>query len=595
MLTLAPPQKRRLKLRDKYQYVPEESTMIQLEKAEPVVETFGGITTMDQIGDALDEFSRLFKVGLASDAEILTLARAFPDNPKYTTAAINIPDEAVMVVGGPASVELIDREGHLITTNALRSAFKKYMDNFRTRNAMVLHSDVQVGWALPAYITKGGLIYKSDVGIKGLFFLCEIRSDTKIAERVREQIKNGKLKSYSIAGSATKVQNMTKGIMPYMQVDEMELAEVTVCEKGVNQGASFDLLKAEQPEQTGKISKEQCGYREATPAELEMDISCGSCVYFNKQDASCDTVVGDIYEDDYCIVYKPENSSPDTMETEEAEGIQIEIHLSKRDDGSVDFTRSFLDLIRKEVNPFRDVKAAKFLGEHPPGQAHLDNPVSGKPMTFDEGGGTGTWADSQLGKYQTYMRQNDPEAFAQRDTPKYWEEFHSALEAGKHPQIHSPQEGGADLSEIDIIEDEKDKWAEEDAYMDAAMKDMFDEQEKWETDNPEQHQAWKKFVADQKAKDSDSSEYNKIEALNHFIKQDEMDQTVGRGVTITPKTKKLAFQPSPAEEAKFLGAGAVAKMGEFVSDSQRQWTLNEEPPSFNWGPYGLQSKSNVGD
>ena len=72
--------------------------------------------------------------------------------------------ESVMVIGGPASVELIDREGHMITNDALSNAFKKYMDNFRTRNAMVLHSDVQVGWALPAYITRGGQIYKSGVG-----------------------------------------------------------------------------------------------------------------------------------------------------------------------------------------------------------------------------------------------------------------------------------------------------------------------------------------------------------------------------------------------------------------------------------------------
>ena len=41
------------------------------------------------------------------------------------------------------SIELVDREGHLITTNALGKAFDKYMENFRTRNAMVLHSDVQ--------------------------------------------------------------------------------------------------------------------------------------------------------------------------------------------------------------------------------------------------------------------------------------------------------------------------------------------------------------------------------------------------------------------------------------------------------------------
>ena len=37
---------------------------------------------------------------------------------------------------------------------------------------------------------------------------------------------------------------MQKGLMPYMQVDDMELAEVTICEKGVNQGAGFDLLKS---------------------------------------------------------------------------------------------------------------------------------------------------------------------------------------------------------------------------------------------------------------------------------------------------------------------------------------------------------------
>ena len=91
-----------------------------------------------------------------------------------------------------------------------------------------------------------------------------------------------------------------------MQVEEMELAEVTVCEKGVNQGASFELLKAEMDEQTGKISKEQCGYREATPAELTANIACGSCIYFNEQENSCETVSGHIEADDFCLLYKIE-------------------------------------------------------------------------------------------------------------------------------------------------------------------------------------------------------------------------------------------------------------------------------------------------
>ena len=206
-----------------------------------------GRTVLKDIDFALDEYKRLYKAGIASPAEMLTLSRAYPDDPTFSRALrkMGVRDDDSLVVGGPASIELVDREGHLITTDALGKAFQKYMSNFRTRNAMVLHSDVQVGWALPAYISKGGQIFKSGVDDKGLFFITELRNDTKIAKKVREQIDEGKLKSYSIAGSATKTQTIQKGLMEVMQVDELELAEVTVCEKGVNQGASFDILKAE--------------------------------------------------------------------------------------------------------------------------------------------------------------------------------------------------------------------------------------------------------------------------------------------------------------------------------------------------------------
>ncbi|HCI72390.1 MAG TPA: hypothetical protein DHV30_18065, partial [Balneola sp.] len=80
---------------------------------------------------------------------------------------------------------------HLITTDALGRAFENYMKSFRTRNAMVLHSDVQVGWALPAYINKSGQIFKSGVNENGLFFITEMRNDTKISDRVKEQINEG--------------------------------------------------------------------------------------------------------------------------------------------------------------------------------------------------------------------------------------------------------------------------------------------------------------------------------------------------------------------------------------------------------------------
>ena len=279
-----------------YQFVSEDAEILSLEKAakRPL--------DVKDISKALDEYKRLYKAGIHSPAELMTLVRAFPENQTYTGAAQKMglfdDDFEPMVVGGPASVELVDREGHLITNNALSKAFDNYMDNFRTRNAMVLHSDVQVGWALPAYISKAGNIYKSGVDPAGLFFITELRDDTRIAKRVMEQIKEGKLKSYSIAGSATKTQNIQKGMQTYMQVDDMELAEVTVCEKGVNQEAAFDILKADG----------------GTPTSTCID---GSCL----------------------------------IKSNHAHDVEYQTTLLIKEDGKVDFLSSFLNLM-KDDNPF---------------------------------------------------------------------------------------------------------------------------------------------------------------------------------------------------------------------------------------------------
>ena len=328
---------------NRYQSVDDASSVMWLEKAE---NSKAGKVTLEDIKDALDEFVKLFKVGLASKAEVATLARAFPNSPEYTEAAkkqSSEEDSDPIVIGGPASVQLVDREGHLITTGALDRAFKNFMKNIRTRNAMVLHSDVQVGWALPAYISKGGQIFKSGVDDRGLFFICELRDDTAIAKKVADQIHKGMLKSYSIAGSATAVTNMTKGLTPYMQVDDMELAEVTVCEKGVNQGASFELLKAELP-QTGKIDKDQCGYRDATAPETKLGINCGHCKYFNADTRTCDVVVGDIMPGDYCRLFEATEAKPHMTRT------RITI-MRSNDNGTIDFTKSFMDWMQKEKDP----------------------------------------------------------------------------------------------------------------------------------------------------------------------------------------------------------------------------------------------------
>ena len=227
-------------------WLTDQAEIVSIEKS-----TDGKVSIRD-IQDSLAEYQGLFKAGYASPAMILTLHRAYPDSALYKEVVEErgLLKEDPMVVGGPASVEMIDHEGHLITAAALSKAYDKYMENPMTRNVMVMHSDIQVGWALPAYIGRNGQVFKGGMNDKTLFFISELRKDTKISKKVTEQINKSKMRSYSIAGSAIKTENVAgnivKGESPYMRVDELELAEVTICEKGVNQGAGFDLIKGHQ-------------------------------------------------------------------------------------------------------------------------------------------------------------------------------------------------------------------------------------------------------------------------------------------------------------------------------------------------------------
>ena len=309
-----------------------------------------GRTTLDAIKSDLNEYKRLYKAGIASPAEMLTLKRVYPDKPEYQKALdkMGVTDNDSYVIGGPASVELVDREGHLITTAALAKAFKKYMANFRTRNAMVLHSDVQVGWALPCYVSKNGQIFKSGVDDKGLFFITELRNDTKISKKVREQIDGGKMQSYSIAGSATKTKTIQKGLMEYMQVDEMELTEVTVCEKGVNQGASFDILKANNSATKSCIDGSCLIEKEETPCmkkHCECDETLQKAKACNHPDSrNCDKD-GDQYRR-YAKELKTDSSVIKGCNCGKKNGTAYKYQY--KSDGDVDFMKSFLSFIKKE-------------------------------------------------------------------------------------------------------------------------------------------------------------------------------------------------------------------------------------------------------
>lgn len=112
------------------------------------------------------------------------------------------------------------------------------------RGIIYHNSDVQAGWPLRVWINQKGEIYKSGVDDKGLYLVSEVRPDITIANKVEKEIEAGVIRSYSIAGSALDKSVETKGNRVIMVVNDLELAEISFCERPVNQESHFDIIKS---------------------------------------------------------------------------------------------------------------------------------------------------------------------------------------------------------------------------------------------------------------------------------------------------------------------------------------------------------------
>jgi len=177
-------------------------------------------------------------------------------NQSMLVKAINTKDFQILksdelVIGGYASIEIVDKQNDLITLDALKEAVKKYMAEPRFRNVMTNHSNVQVGEVLKNYRDSQGKLWKSAVDDVGFFVVIKLREDIEKAKEVQRGIKKGTLRSFSIGGQALEKKKRThQELGEYNEISKLELHEVTICEKGINPEAKFDILKMEKESET---------------------------------------------------------------------------------------------------------------------------------------------------------------------------------------------------------------------------------------------------------------------------------------------------------------------------------------------------------
>lgn len=149
-----------------------------------------------------------------------------------------------LVVAGYASVELVDKQGDLITRGALKDAFDGFMKSEKYRNVQLAHSNIQVGEVLDSYVDSNGRMWKSECDDTGMFVVVQLRNDIEKAREVAAEIRKGNLRGFSIGGQAFKRVRKSDNIKgDYQEISKMELHEITICEKGINPEAQFSILK----------------------------------------------------------------------------------------------------------------------------------------------------------------------------------------------------------------------------------------------------------------------------------------------------------------------------------------------------------------
>tara|TARA_R100000781_G_scaffold110566_1_gene76112 strand:+ start:11564 stop:12754 length:1191 start_codon:yes stop_codon:yes gene_type:complete len=206
---------------------------------------------------------------------------------KQETKDFTILKSDDLIIGGYASIEMVDKQNDLITLQALQKAVKDYMGEKKFRNVMSNHSNVQVGEVVDSYRDKNGVVHKSQVDDVGFYVVIKLRDDIEKAKEISRGIRKGTLRSFSIGGQAiSKRKRKSNDFGEYNEIDELELHEVTICEKGINPEAKFDILKEEKnkgEKMTEKLEKaleelndlmkqvNELQKEEETPLEADME------------------------------------------------------------------------------------------------------------------------------------------------------------------------------------------------------------------------------------------------------------------------------------------------------------------------------------
>jgi len=150
-----------------------------------------------------------------------------------------------IILYGPATWELLDREGDYITIKTMQRFAEKLFTKAEYRAIMDEHSNFIAGEPLLSYVASDGRKYRTHVHEKGLMLVAKLRRDDGLQKtrQLREKVLSGQYRSFSIAGRPIDFkEEFVKGqrIVYHYDIDP---DEISLCREGVNPKARFRMIE----------------------------------------------------------------------------------------------------------------------------------------------------------------------------------------------------------------------------------------------------------------------------------------------------------------------------------------------------------------
>ena len=177
--------------------------------------------------------------GIMKRAEDGTLYKAVPP-----MEVVKSGDD--IVTYGPATWEMLDREGDFITTEAQVNYLRRLFKEAAYKTIMDEHHNFQAGEPLLSYTTEDGKTYHSHVHEKAMMLVGKVRPDDGFEKtrELRKKILAGVYKSYSIAGRPVRYEErIEKGQKIVYHYDIQPDEAASYCREGVNPRAKFQVVQ----------------------------------------------------------------------------------------------------------------------------------------------------------------------------------------------------------------------------------------------------------------------------------------------------------------------------------------------------------------